>query len=256
MFPVYEQQEAVVPFLVKVVLAAIFGGATCASSVMTRPALASMVQLTVITSCLGVLGALTPIVDLSLNIVTVVEIMFAAVLSTGYAMHITRAFGGDDMQGGRLSTMITLSRSTSSRNSRTEALRKAQDANKAAKRAAAKRAEAARKQEEERSQLSLMGFLRGFIGGEERQQRALFGLSAMGHPTLNAGGAVFVGLSCLAFASSYALRSLALVLLTVIPLGLLHTLAVLPVITSVVGPKSEAWLTGRRRSAPVGGQAA
>lgn len=243
MFPVYEQQEAVLPFLAKCVAAAVLLGTACSSAVLTRPMLAMLVQMTVLTTCLGVLGALTPVAGLSLNLVTMVEIVFAACLSIGYGMHIVRAFGGDDMQGGRLSSMITLSRSTSSRGSREDV--------EAGQRTGARRPKPKARRKAaptpaatttlDANNLSIMSYLRGFIGGEERQQRALFGLSSMGRPVLNASFAVGVGLVCLAFTSSYALHSMAVVLLLVIPLGLLHTLAVLPVITSVVGPKTSAW---------------
>ena len=304
MFPFYEQQEAVLPFLLKCIVASVFGAATTAGATLSRPALAGYVQVTVLITTITVLGALTPVAGLSLNVMSVVAVLFASVMSTGFAMHITRAFGGEDMQGGRLSCMITLSQSRDSTSSHqpltprhratrnnTQAIVASQPSPSApspqrvrhvqvrpaaaggtathagvgakpkpapkltplsttapvatdrrpTKRAARNASPSGGGSEDPLAQLSLMGFLRGFIGGEERQQRALFGLSAMGHPVLNASGAIGTGLVCLVFAASYGLRSMGVVMLLAVPVGLLHTLAVLPVITSVIGPKTAAW---------------
>ena len=73
--------------------------------------------------------------------------------------------------------------------------------------------------------------------GKNRNERVVSALEKVGIPILNAAFTSILGILMLAFAGSYAFKSFFKTMVLVIALGLFHSLMVLPVILSFIGPR-------------------
>lgn len=73
--------------------------------------------------------------------------------------------------------------------------------------------------------------------GKNRNERVMAALEKVGVPILNGAFSSILGILMLAFASSYIFKSFFKTMLLVIVLGLFHSLLLLPVVLSFIGPR-------------------